>query len=508
MPRAHAVMSGCRDGHGSSMRIVRARRARLATPMVPPSPSTMFFAIGRPRPVPVRLVVKYGSKTRRRSSGAMPVPRSLHRDAAGVAVVRRPRATRTRRSGRRRGRGAVARRTACRAFDEQLTSAVRSRSASVDDRRQRRSRSRASIGRRRRRPCAAGRSVPAERVEVGRLASSNSDRPREVEHVVHDAVEPRDLLVDVGHRLARCPRRRDSAAAACAARALMIISGLRTSCAMTVDSRPSDDRRSLCAASRWKRAIESVSVLKVVASSRASSSSQRRRLARRDLARQVAGGGHLAHRRRDRGQRTRDRARHGVAEERRQQHGEDRRHRQRGVDACAGTAAARCAIAARARDRRAPPLRRRAVGVRRAAGAADILVVADDGRATTSADAAAASSAASVAAAASPRGRRRPARRRPRCRVARLKLRRPSVVEAEADAQRAEHVRAVEADAIGTVATCSTPPACGQNSTSRRPPSAARDARVAMRLRRAAPAASTRPRPVGDDQQVGGHLAR
>ena len=32
--------------------------------------------------------------------------------------------------------------------------------------------------------------------------------------------------------------------------ALMIISGLRTSCAMTVDSRPSDDSRSFCDISR------------------------------------------------------------------------------------------------------------------------------------------------------------------------------------------------------------------------------------------------------------------
>ena len=55
----------------------------------------------------------------------------------------------------------------------------------------------------------------------------------------------------------------------------MIISGLRTSCAITVDSRPSDVSRSFCDISRWKRAIESVSVLNVVASSRASSSSQR-----------------------------------------------------------------------------------------------------------------------------------------------------------------------------------------------------------------------------------------
>ena len=56
--------------------------------------------------------------------------------------------------------------------------------------------------------------------------------------------------------------------------ALMIINGFRISCAMTVDRRPSADSRSRCAASRWKRAIESVSVLKVAASSLASSSSQ------------------------------------------------------------------------------------------------------------------------------------------------------------------------------------------------------------------------------------------
>ena len=60
----------------------------------------------------------------------------------------------------------------------------------------------------------------------------------------------------------------------CRSAPLMIISGLRISCATIVDMRPSDDSRSRCAASRWKRAIESVSVLNVVASSRASSSCQ------------------------------------------------------------------------------------------------------------------------------------------------------------------------------------------------------------------------------------------
>ena len=43
----------------------------------------------------------------------------------------------------------------------------------------------------------------------------------------------------------------------------MIISGLRTSCAITVERRPSDDSRSFCDISRWNRAIESVRVLNV-----------------------------------------------------------------------------------------------------------------------------------------------------------------------------------------------------------------------------------------------------
>src|SRR5207253_8575021 len=48
----------------------------LVTAIVPPSPSITFFAIGRPRPVPPRVVVKYGSKMRARSAGSMPEPRS------------------------------------------------------------------------------------------------------------------------------------------------------------------------------------------------------------------------------------------------------------------------------------------------------------------------------------------------------------------------------------------------------------------------------------------------
>ena len=56
------------------------RRHVVATLIVPPRPSTMFLAIARPRPVPARRVVKYGSKMRGRSSSAMPLPVIANRD--------------------------------------------------------------------------------------------------------------------------------------------------------------------------------------------------------------------------------------------------------------------------------------------------------------------------------------------------------------------------------------------------------------------------------------------
>ena len=173
--------------------------------------------------------------------------------------------------------------------------------------------------------------VVAERVEVGGR-QVELDRPGEVEHLGHDAVEPGDLLVDVGDRGPERLRARRSRPRRPRSAVLMIISGLRISCATTVESRPSDDSRSRCAASRWKRAIESVIVLKVVASSRASSSSHRAAARQRDPPRQVAGGRHLAHRRGDRAERPGDRARDGVADERRGEDGEDRRAEQFAVD--------------------------------------------------------------------------------------------------------------------------------------------------------------------------------
>ena len=151
-----------------------------------------------------------------------------------------------------------------------FTSAVRSRSASVITAR------RAGLADAHTHVFVAGPGglfrIGAHRVDIGRSVIE-SDWPGEVQHVVDDAVEARDLFVDVGQGLrdsARLTPSRDSVRSD----ALMIISGFRISCAITVDRRPSADSRSRCAASRWKRAIESVSVLNVAASSFASSSSQ------------------------------------------------------------------------------------------------------------------------------------------------------------------------------------------------------------------------------------------
>ena len=73
-------------------------------------------------------------------------------------------------------------------------------------------------------------------------------------------------------------------------------------------------------------------MLNVVARSRASSSSHRFPLTDRDLARQIAGGRHLAHDVGDVGQGAGNRPRHREAEDRREQHRDDRRDGQPGVN--------------------------------------------------------------------------------------------------------------------------------------------------------------------------------
>ena len=92
---------------------------------------------------------------------------------------------------------------------------------------------------------AGGGRVPAHRVQVGGL-DLEARRTGEVEDVAHDAIEPRHLVVDVER-----PPRRDLRASPPGWRrprseALMIMRGLRTSWAITVDSRPRAERRSFC----------------------------------------------------------------------------------------------------------------------------------------------------------------------------------------------------------------------------------------------------------------------
>ncbi len=70
---AHATSSAV---SGRSSRISVPSPTRLVTVIVPPRPSMMFLAIGRPSPVPFRRVVKYGSKMWTMSSALMPVPES------------------------------------------------------------------------------------------------------------------------------------------------------------------------------------------------------------------------------------------------------------------------------------------------------------------------------------------------------------------------------------------------------------------------------------------------
>ena len=86
-----------------------------------------------------------------------------------------------------------------------LTSAIRSRSASVviggSDRAGSRWTAGAGPGR-----LGGRRRLAAERVQIGRR-QLEPNRPREVEHLVHDPVQARDLVVDVGDRLAQRRRR-------------------------------------------------------------------------------------------------------------------------------------------------------------------------------------------------------------------------------------------------------------------------------------------------------------
>ena len=66
-------------------------RVRLCTSILPPCSSTILWLIDRPSPLPSGLVVKKGSKIRRRCSTAIPLPVSR------ISIVSHPPTCRTRR---------------------------------------------------------------------------------------------------------------------------------------------------------------------------------------------------------------------------------------------------------------------------------------------------------------------------------------------------------------------------------------------------------------------------
>ncbi len=218
--------------------------------------------------MPVRFVVKYGSKTCGRSAGGIPGPRSsTQRRTPPRSSPRAPISIASPPDRPARGQALAG-------VLDQVDEDAAQPLAVGDDR------ARGGLereARRRGRPRPRGRPAP-------RPARARRRRP---------APARRAAAARSRARRPRCgrgapPRGRCPAAAsrtslavappACSVRSdpLMIMSGLRTSWAITVDRRPSAESRSRSAASRWKRAIESVRAPKVRATSRASSSSQGR----------------------------------------------------------------------------------------------------------------------------------------------------------------------------------------------------------------------------------------
>ena len=115
-------------------------------------------------------------------------------------------------------------------------------------------------------------SVGAHSKRIGRAKSSTS-WTRRFSRAISSSISPaasQDRRIDPGRVIVRSAP-------------LMIISGLRTSWAMTVDIRPRADSRSRWAASRWNRVIASVRLLKVRASTCASSSGHQSSSARVSL---------------------------------------------------------------------------------------------------------------------------------------------------------------------------------------------------------------------------------
>ena len=220
----HASVSGCRHRlsaaagtgglAGSSISTRVPAPGRLSRRSAPPSASTVLRAIASPSPVPVRLVVKYGSKTCGRSVAAIPSPASSTQSRSRPESRRRlPDLDRGRLPGRRGALGA------------RLEAVARVRDQ-VDERRpqplavghqaggsgaegEARRDPRRSLERRLRRVAGDRRGIDARGLDP--------QRPREVEHVAHHAIEAGHLAVDVGRRLAHLLDRRRPRGAACAA---------------------------------------------------------------------------------------------------------------------------------------------------------------------------------------------------------------------------------------------------------------------------------------------------
>ena len=189
---------------------------------------------------------------------------------------------RARRSPRRRRRAATVlsttgglspfrpRPTAARALVSRLTSTVRTRSASVVSAPQAGSSSQGDLRGRR------GRHAP-RRGPTGRSSlTSAGARSKRIGRAKSSTSLTTRLSRSTSPLMSWAASRRSSAepSALSSVRSapLMIISGLRISWATTVDSRPSADSRSRCAASRCEAATDSVSALKVAAITVASSS--------------------------------------------------------------------------------------------------------------------------------------------------------------------------------------------------------------------------------------------
>ncbi len=307
---------------------------------------------GRPRPEPVRRVVKKGSNTRGRSSGAIPAPRSTvsirQRSPARRDVVMRISGPSGRRSSAR---------TACCALVSTLTRTDRSRSASV------------RIG------AAAGSASTA----IGTLSASGRDRPRgvgadlaqvggrqveadrlgEVEHVRDDAVQARDFLVDARGDLG------DFGGGVAMERPQVALDDHQRIANLVRDDggEPAERRQALALGGLALEALQRSGEL----------AERRRQQARvfvvpaaghRRGAREVAGRGHLAHRRGERAERPGDGPGDQVADDRGDEHGREARDRDLPAEGRQEASSARSAIAARG-----PPDRCRGRRSRRRASA-------------------------------------------------------------------------------------------------------------------------------------------